>query len=342
MAVFTAIIVFVVCLPYELHASALFLEEQDRLFISAPSSQVTTVGENHKAVFVNDDELLIIGSHRKAHKNPQLYTLDWITQKMKRITHQSGSITDVDWSPINQLVYYSSTTDEDKEHPLALKGLMDRWPASLEPELFSQIHFQPQEIYRSEIDGSNIERLTHEAGFDGFFASQNHNNRIYFSRLRNGKLSLYTQDPHDPGSAYPLLKTAGHDWGLKYSPRSQKWTWTRFSPDYKTSQLFVAGLQFQRPQFMTLDAGVHWSPVWHPNGQSIIYSARAPHRADFDLFEVHVSGKCGRQLTSLEGDEYFPTISPNGQYLFFTATLSGKEQIHSVAAPPPLQCEKAL
>ncbi len=338
MVFLISLVITIVFLPLELRAQ-LAEFKPDTFFIAPPPKPVTTVGTNRQPLFIDNDQFVFVSSGRKNHKSPQLYIKKVSDAFEKRITHQSGQISSGHFIINDQTLIYSSSTDEDKEYPLALKETIDRFPSSVKSDYFIHADFSPQEIYQSSIDGIDIIRLTDNMGFDGFPVYNPSTRLLYFSSFNKGQISLYSKPLSETQGAVRLLKTNGHDWGLQLSQKNKKFTWSRFSPDFKSSQILIAGLDFRNPQFVTLESGIQWSPVWHPNGETIIYSAKAKNRSDFDLFEIKVDGECQRQITSYEGDEFFPTVSPDGEKILFTATLGGQEQIYKLPYPGPWSCQ---
>ncbi len=333
-----SLILVIVFLPLELRAQASEMSG-DSLFIAPPPEKVTKIGKNRQPQFINNDQFVYVSRHRRQHKNDQIYLKKISDGSEQRITHQSGMVATGHFILKDDTLLYTSTTDEDKEFPLALKETIQRFPSSVKNDFFMHAEFLPQEIYKSAVDGGDVVRLTEKMGFDGFPAYNPQNRMLYYSSFNNGQIILLAKPLADhQGQGVRLLKTSGHDWGIQLSPQNKKFTWSRFSPDFKSSQILVAGLDFKNPQFVTLDSGIQWSPVWHPSGQSIIYSARAQARSDFDLFEIKVNGECQRQLTSYEGDEFFPTISPDGEKILFTGTLKGDEQIYKLPYPGEWNC----
>ncbi len=308
---------------------------------TAAPQQVTWKGHNRQAVFVSSDAFVFVSTSRKAHKDSQLYFKDLKTGKEKRITHQKGHLANGFYISQEGQLFYSSTTDEEKETPDVLKKQLDRFPSNVKNNDFFHINFSPQEIYKSQLDGTQIERVTEFSGYDGFPAYLSKKGHLYFSRWKNNKIDLFAKSLTRNLAPWKVTQTAGHDLGLKVSPDEKHFTWFRFSPDFRSSQVLLSDLDFKTPKYLTLETGVNWSPSWHPNGQSILYSARAANKTNFDIFEVSVDGECQRQITSASGDEFFPTVSPDGKKILFTSTQAGHEQIFKMDYPSKFDCPKA-
>lgn len=311
-------------------------------FSNSTSKKLTANGSNRQALFVSDSSILYVSKNRKLHKDPQLYFKDLLSGKEKRITHQRGQLSNGYVVPNEGRIFYSSTTDEDKESPFVLKKYLDRFPSSVNNESFFHINFHPSEIYQSKIDGSDIKRLTTYSGFDGFPYYIEAKDKLFFTRWQNGQLSLYSQSLKKTTPARKLMKTKGHDMGLVASPDQKSFVWYRFSPDFKSSQILLSNSSFKNPNYLTLESGINWSPTWHPKGKSIIFSSKQANKQGYDLFEVSVDGKCQRQLTSFAGDEFLPSISPRGDKIIFTSTQSGVEQIYQMNYPKFPDCSKEI
>lgn len=304
-----------------------------------PSKRITKKGKNRQPVFVSNTGFVYVSKDRKDHSDPQLYFRDLATGKEKRITHQVGTISGAFYVEGTGQILYSSTTDEEKESPYILKSYLSRFPSSVQNDSFFQLEFQPQEIYQSKLDGSEIERLTEFSGFDGFPVYLPKIDRLYFSRWKDNQLHLYAKSLKRKLEPWKVMKTQGHDLGLQLSHQKDQFAWFRFSPDFKSSQVLTSSLDFKNPTYVTLDSGVNWSPTWHPNGNSIIYSAKNAVAHNFNLYEVSKDGECKRQITSDQGDEFFPALSPDGNTLLYTSTKSGREEIYKMKYPGPLSCK---
>ena len=302
------------------------------------AKRITKNGANRQPIFISNSAFVFVSKSRKNHKDPQLYFHDLLEGKEKRITHQRGDLTNGFYFDKKGEIIYSSSTDEEKETPYVLKKHLDRFPASVKNDSFFHVDFRPQEIYKSQIDGSDVQRLTEFSGYDGFPIYLQSKDRLYFSRWNKGQLSLYAKSMSKNLAPWKVAKTAGHDLGLQISPTENQFIWYRFSPDFKSSQVLLSDLNFKSPLYLTLESGVNWSPTWHPNGKTVIYSARTNNQRDFDLYEVSVNGECRRQLTSFSGDEFYPTVSPDGRTILFTSTQAGREQIYKMGYPEPLEC----
>lgn len=155
--------------------------------------RLTSIGTNRKAHFSPDGKNVIyLSGDRQGHKYVQVYELSLETFHEKRITYHDGDCHDVDYSPTGSHLIYASTTDELKERPRLLNEQVGKLP--------------PTEIYLTDRTGAQIQRLTHEAGYQSeaawvgpnqfLFVSEN-DGRTKINRLMlaDTKVHPWTEDP---------------------------------------------------------------------------------------------------------------------------------------------------
>jgi Tol biopolymer transport system component len=125
-------------------------------------------------------QLLFSSSERVNHNHSQVYNLDLEALTEKRLTFQDGQVVKPFW--FLDKVIYSSTTDEIKERPLVLQK-------------FSGLAQPSFEIYQSDTDGSEIERLTDRPGKDQALGVIR--NQIYYSKEELGITSIRQLDSQE-------------------------------------------------------------------------------------------------------------------------------------------------
>lgn len=146
------------------------------------SKQLTFLGENDRPRFSQDNTRLIYTSRSRAtHKGSQLYELDIISNKERRVTFSDGDAFDGSYLSESEILY-ASTTDEIKERPLLNQNFNKDFP--------------PADIYMSDLFGTEILRLTQQPGFDGdpLFVPHPTKPFILFSSRRGDLLGVYRLD----------------------------------------------------------------------------------------------------------------------------------------------------
>lgn len=125
--------------------------------------RLTSSGQNLRPRFSPDGrKILFVSSRRESHANSQLYEINLDSFRERRVTYHDGDCLEGDYTPDGKKLIYASTTDELKEHPILLNPRRSFQP--------------PTELYLSDPRGMEIDRLTHQAGYQGQIAwvSPNH------------------------------------------------------------------------------------------------------------------------------------------------------------------------
>jgi|GEM_PF-2333124 len=302
-----------------------------------PIQQLTFDGQNRQPLLDSGKGFYFISRGRKKHKDSQIYYYDFDTKKTKRLTHQRGHIIGGMVSKDGDY-YYSSSTDEEKETPDLLKDYIKKFPDEVDSGFFAHVNFRKSEIYQINSENGKTHRLSQTPGFDGFPVYSKKTRKTLFSRLSENRIALVQKRHRRPASRMPIFESSGHDLGVQISPNEQLLVWYRFSPDFSSSQLMLAGADYKNLKMITENEGIQWTPQWHPSGKTIIYSAKKKTDRNFNLYEIELSTGCQRKLSSLEGDQFFPILDKNGEKLYFTSTITGSEQIHTMSYPYPFLC----
>ncbi|NUN07115.1 MAG: PD40 domain-containing protein [Bdellovibrio sp.] len=146
------------------------------------SKQITFLGDNdHPRFSADGTRLLYTGRSRSTHKGAQIYEIDLVNNKERRVTFSDGDAFDASYVGDSEIIY-ASTTDEIKESPLQNKNFNGDFP--------------PADLYMSDLYGTDILRLTHQPGFDGEAIFVQHTTKPYmlFTSRRGDLLGIYRLD----------------------------------------------------------------------------------------------------------------------------------------------------
>ncbi len=159
------------------------------------SKQITFLGDNDHPRFSNDGTRLLYSSRaRGIHKGSQIYEMDLLRNKERRVTFSDGDAFDAIYISRSEILY-ASTTDEIKESPLLNKTFDKDYP--------------PSDLYISDLYGTNILRLSPQPGFDAepLFLSTPAKPAIVFASRRGDLMGIYRVDlKHMPVSLISAQK----------------------------------------------------------------------------------------------------------------------------------------
>ncbi|HEU4386666.1 MAG TPA: DPP IV N-terminal domain-containing protein [Blastocatellia bacterium] len=157
------------------------------------------------------------------------------------------------------------------------------------------------EIYVSNLDGSNLQRLTRTSKAVNISPRWNPRTgrEIAFISDRGGSPQIYVMDVNG-GNQRPLIARGGHADSPSWSPdgRYVAFTWGGVG----SYQIFVADVATGQLLQLTSD-GTNQSPTWSPDGRHLAFQSRRTGR--WEIWQMHVDGTGQRQIS--RGGGQYPT-----------------------------------
>ena len=149
------------------------------------------------------------------------------------------------------------------------------------------------ELYTCDIDGSNIQQVTNELGYDGgaFFSPDGQYLVWRASRPAEG----------EEADAYLKLLSEG-----LVQPTAM--------------ELWIAKADGSDMRQITDLGGANWAPYFHPDGEHILFSSNHKTKAfPFNIFMTDILGSEPVQITFDNAFDSFPMFSHDGQRLAFSS-----------------------
>ncbi|MBS0208413.1 MAG: PD40 domain-containing protein [Planctomycetes bacterium] len=191
-------------------------------------------------------------------------------------------------------------------------------------------NFDPHmDIFRADVDGQHIHRLTDAPGYDAEGSYSADGKQIVFCSMRSGDPDLYIMDA-DGSQVRQLTNQPGYDGGPFFSPNGQ---WVIYRTDRLKKdflQVHAISVDGKVDVALTDNNGVNWAPYWHPSAPYIIW-AGADHsdpnaRPNYDLWLMRFEMKDGRiaagpieRVTDHSTADVLPVWSPDGKQLMWTS-----------------------
>jgi len=291
--------------------------------------QLTFSGENAEAYFSSDSKKLIFQSHDGEGLCDQIYIMDLETGLTKRVSNGEGVTTCAYFQyPNNEKFIYASTHLQDKTCP--------------PPPDFSLGYvwklYEGFDIFRSNLDGSSLEQITSEAGYDAEATVAEDGRKIVYTSISSGDLEVWTMNS-DGSDKRMLTNKLGYDGGPFFSDDGNKIVWRAYYPetkkeikDYKNlineSMIRPMNLQIRVMNTdgtgkvqITNNEGANFAPFFFPNDERIIFCSNMsdPKGRNFDLWAINIDGTNLEKITHYDGFDGFPMFSPNGKYFVFAS-----------------------
>ena len=293
--------------------------------------QLTFGGSNAEAYFSWDGKVLIFQSTRDSYPCDQIFTMDVDGSDVRLISTGRGRTTCSFFLPGGQRVIYASTHARDPACPPR--------PDRTEGYVWALYDY---DIYITYADGTNLNRLTRNPGYDAEGALSPDGKTIVFTSLRAGDLDIYTMDT-EGRNLRRLTFEKGFDGGAFFSWDGAKIVYRAYHPktaddiaDYgrllskgllrpQRAEIFIMDADGSNKRQLTDNGAANWAPAFHPNGRQIIFSSNlhAPGTREFDLYLVNVDGT-GLERIVLGGFNSFPFFSPDGTQLVFSSDRLAK------------------
>ncbi len=208
-------------------------------------------------------------------------------------------------------------------------------PADLCPVCPNGVVFQSNrdggdyDVYRMDVDGGNVTRLTqHQAddiqptwSFDGA--------RIAFATNRDGAWDIYRMNADGSGqtnvtnspTSQDMAPSWSCDWIAFQSDRDGQWEIYKTDPN---------GLQQIR---LTHNDASDQQPVWSPDGQWIAF--QSDRDGQWEIYIMDANGGHVQRITNHPAADRHPTWSWDGQWIAFTSNRNGQDDIYKVHALGP-------
>jgi Tol biopolymer transport system component len=157
------------------------------------------------------------------------------------------------------------------------------------------------DIYRSDLDGKNIKKLTDSVGYDGGpFVSWDSKKIVY--RRDAFDSDAQVQDYKDLLKSHMIRPTKLEIWVMDADGSNKR----------QVTHLGCAS----------------FAPFMHPDGKRIIFSSNYgdPKGREFDIFMIDIDGNNLRRITKSPEFDGFPMFSRDGKKLVFASNRYGKEQ----------------
>lgn len=297
--------------------------------------QLTFGGQNAEAYWSRDGKSLVYQSRQPEFADEQIFTMAADGTGRRLVSGGLGRCTCSYFTPDQKYIYYSSThaKDEGAQKPVDMsKGYvwmvnpnfsMYRVRADLpgaKPEpVMNQTGYVAEttiapngkfmtwtgtfegdlEIYRSDVNGRNVTRLTNEEGYDGGPFVSWDSRQIAYRRDA-------IEDDKERAEYRSLL-----DEHLVRPGRLE---------------IFVMDANGKNKRQVTHLSAASFAPFIHPNGREIVFSSNYgdPKGREFDLFIINMDGSGLRRLTKSPEFDGFPMFTRDGKQLVFSSNRNGK------------------
>jgi hypothetical protein len=293
-------------------------------------TQLTFGGENAEAYWSWDGRSLSLQARVGSAECDRIYRLPVAdgAAALLPVSSGKGATTCAHFMPGDRQILYASTHlggDACPPKPDHSQGYV--WAL-----------YPSYDIFKSELDGKNLSRLTETPGYDAEATVCGKDGSIVFTSVRDGDIDLYRMDA-DGKNVRRLTHTAGYDGGAFFDKNCERIVWRASRPqpgkeldDYRALlarglvrpsklELYVANADGSEAMQITYLDAASFAPYFHPSGRKILFSSNVgdPRGREFDIYSVNVDGSGLERVTTAPGFDGFPMFSPDGSLLAFSS-----------------------
>jgi TolB protein len=187
---------------------------------------------------------------------------------------------------------------------------------------------QGAELYSSDLDGSNVVRLTDNEWYEAEVSVSPDGKWIVFGRQVDGEMDLWRMRPD--GSEQEQI-TFTEDWqegAPFYMPDNETimtraWKRSEYGKIRPTPMtVFTVNAETKEIVPRTFDRDMNWAPYPAPDGRHYVF-VRVSENNNWDVYLGDLAGGDPMRLTWHEGFDGFPSLSPDGTKMLF-ARSSGE------------------
>jgi Tol biopolymer transport system component len=314
--------------PFEIKAGKPYDKTFDGEKHLAGIRQLTFGGENAEAYFSPDGRKIIYQATVPGAACDQEYVMDLATGESKLVSSGKGRTTCGYFAyPNGEKIVYATTGLADVECPPKpdySKGYL--WPV-----------YSTFDIVEADPDGSNVKRLTTEAGYDAEMTWCHKGGKAIFTSMRDGDLELYEWD-EKTHAVKRLTNARGYDGGAFYNADCTEIVWRANHPtgpaleEYNSllaqnlvkplhMELWLMNADGTNQRQITSNGAANFCPYFTPDGKRILFASNVGQEGfQFDLWTVDKEGKSPERITTAPGFDGFPIFSPDGKYLIWASS----------------------
>ncbi|MCL7984478.1 MAG: hypothetical protein M8872_04370 [marine benthic group bacterium] len=289
--------------------------------------QLTYAGQNAEAYWSVDDEWIIFQATPRDGNCDQQYVMRPDGSELRMVSTGKGRTTCGYFIPGTDKIVYGSThlaSDECPPDPDMSQGYV--WGL-----------FPGYDVFVSDVDGSNLTRLTDNPRYDAEPTMSRDGEWIVFTSMREGDLDIYKMRT-DGSELTRLTDTPGYDGGPFFSYDGTKIIYRASHPegdelaDYerllaqdmiRPSQLdiWIMDADGGNKRQITDNGAANFGPYLFPSGDRLIFSSNlgSDNGREFDLWAIDVDGTNLEQITHTGDFDGFPMFNSDGTKLIFAS-----------------------
>lgn len=187
---------------------------------------------------------------------------------------------------------------------------------------------QGGELYKANIDGSNVQRLTNNPYYDAEISVSPDGQWIVFGRQTNGNMDLWRMRADGTGEQQITFTDDWQEGAPFYLPDNKTilyraWKRSEYGKVKPTPMtVFTIRHDGKQHTVRTFDHDMNWAPYPAPDGRHYVF-VRIVEGNNWEIFLGDLAGGEPKRLTYSPGFDGFPSLSPDGKKMLFARSTGG-------------------
>ncbi len=282
-----------------------------------PIHQIPNLGRAAEFYFSPDSTRLIGNAKREGDEYYQVYVLNIDGTGIVKVNDR-GKDACAFFLPGGKRIVWTST----KDHPDVPPG---DWSVSWD-------YPQGAELYTSNLDGSEVHRVTNNLYYDAEVTVRGDGEYLVFGRQVNGKMDLWRSrvdgtgekqitnfEGWEPGGVqyvHGTNKLLFRAWKTADQVRKQQEPTARWPTPMELFTINDDGTDLVQ---LTNDGGTNWAPFPAPDGKHYVFAKILDGR-NYEIFLGDYESTNQRRLTFNDAFDGMPSISPDGKWLAISSS----------------------
>lgn len=269
--------------------------------------------------FSPDASSIIFQAAAKGTENYQIYTLSLRPgAKPKLVSTGKGKCTCSFYHPDGKsILFASSHLDPALANPNAEKPA-PKGPAYSRSEQYRWDFDPHMDIFKADLDGGNLTRLTDTPGYDAEGSYSPDGKRIVFTSFRDDDAEIYIMDA-DGKNPRRVTRNPGYDGGPFFSPDGKKLIYRSDRKKNDLLQIFINNIEGTAEKALTANNDVNWGPYFYKDSRHLIYATSRHGHQNYELYLMDSESGSEERITFTERFDGLPVFSNDGTKLLWTS-----------------------
>lgn len=278
----------------------------------------TRAGEGY---FRPGGQAIIFQAVPRGQEEYQIFTLELeAASSPLLVSTGKGKCTCSYYHPDGRSILYGSThlDPELRSGSSGSKAKTPKPPAYSRSERYRWDFDPAMDIFRADLDGSNIVRLTSTPGYDAEGSYSPDGKRIIFTSFRDGDAEIYIMDA-DGRNPRRITHQKGYDGGPFFSPDGKKIIYRSDRKGNDLLQIFLNDPEGRLERPLTDNDAVNWGPYFLPDSRHIVYATSLHGHQNYEIYLMDIETGRQERITYQDGFDGLPVVSADGRSLLWTS-----------------------